>query len=861
MAPILPAHDKNTIGLPANLVPDHVGIAPILTYYSLGWSVGLKGNPSQSNGSAASAGDEIHVRLHPMVVLWNPYNFTLTPPPADADGSHMEAGVYPVSNVVVRLWKKLPAEPYWRRGTNFDFQRNVTPATSNDTEYKFIRFRIRLPAGGIPPGQSIIFCLPVGSNGLYTQRNILVPSEPEPDAYVSVPFRNSGATSAAIQPGEADIQYQVNSQDGNSSSMNNGGAGGINTYLGEPDPSNGILARDYRLSPPLAPEAIGRDRSLYNPSANGWHPSKTTGFPKRRWYNTHQNIDWTNTQTITGTMPSLSNPGNPYQPDPDAPNYNPIVIRTVSIFREPNPFTHQSNPEPDNLFLSQALFSGAGQNAQLFAGQFMYTTRWMAQSNIRATRTGRTMRDANFNVLYVSSAGSTAKNVPWQKFVSGTGDRVSAGQGHDWVNNRPVDAVLFEFPSQNEPLFSIGQLQHANLSFFGGYPAYPIGNSLANFRLPEKMGSNFTATDLPDGYQIVRIDRGINFSAGEFQRDMNAFYDISYLLNRNLWDRYYFSTVPTGGTTPANPRLKSYDTAITLSNPDQSAAGLLLAGGFNINSTSEQAWRAVLGGGNQLRYDPENPNSSSTSAQPSAFPRFSRPLADTNSGNDPNDPWQRNRSLDENQIAQLARNIVSEIRSRGPFISLADFVNRRIYDNKATPAIDLPGFYSGPLQSAIDKTITSGSGSYPANDPASSFWTGDELARPAVSSTFHNQGNQYSFGNYSKLLLEGGATPTKPSGARSAFAPAYLTQGDVLAKIGANLAGRSDTFTVRSYGETRNPATGDINGRAWCEALVQRVPEFVEPGTDAWAAPSATNQKFGRKFKIISFRWLSPEDI
>ena len=43
--------------------------------------------------------------------------------------------------------------------------------------------------------------------------------------------------------------------------------------------------------------------------------------------------------------------------------------------------------------------------------------------------------------------------------------RTSAGQGHDPVNNNPVDASLFEFPYQDQPIFSIAQLQHANLSF------------------------------------------------------------------------------------------------------------------------------------------------------------------------------------------------------------------------------------------------------------------------------------------------------------------------------------------------------------------------------------------------------------
>jgi hypothetical protein len=122
-------------------------------------------------------------------------------------------------------------------------------------------------------------------------------------------------------------------------------------------------------------------------------------------------------------------------------------------------------------------------------------------------------------------------------------------------------------------------------------------------------------------------------------------------------------------------------------------------------------------------------------------------------------------------------------------------------------------------------------------------------------------------GFYSQPQLEGSlnanTSAQRPYGNRSAFAPKYITQADILAKIGAGLTARSDTFTIRTYGETVNPATGDIIGRAWCEAVVQRVPEYVEDTVDAWATPTSgsDSQTFGRKFKIISFRWLSPSDI
>ena len=76
---------------------------------------------------------------------------------------------------------------------------------------------------------------------------------------------------------------------------------------------------------------------------------------------------------------------------------------------------------------------------------------------------------------------------------------------------------------------------------------------------------------------------------------------------------------------------------------------------------------------------------------------------------------------------------------------------------------------------------------------------------------------------------------------------------------------RSDTFVVRTYGEAVNPATGATEGRAWCEATVQRVPDYFDPADPAETAPAALtstlNQTFGRRFKIVSFRWLTRSDI
>jgi hypothetical protein len=69
---------------------------------------------------------------------------------------------------------------------------------------------------------------------------------------------------------------------------------------------------------------------------------------------------------------------------------------------------------------------------------------------------------------------------------------------------------------------------------------------------------------------------------------------------------------------------------------------------------------------------------------------------------------------------------------------------------------------------------------------------------------------------------------------------------------------RSDTFTIRGYGETKN-SKDEVTARAWCEAVVQRVPDFVDPEDEAHSAIadlSPVNQTFGRRFEIVSFRQI-----
>ena len=93
----------------------------------------------------------------------------------------------------------------------------------------------------------------------------------------------------------------------------------------------------------------------------------------------------------------------------------------------------------------------------------------------------------------------------------------------------------------------------------------------------------------------------------------------------------------------------------------------------------------------------------------------------------------------------------------------------------------------------------------------------------------------------------------------------WLTPADILTALAPVLSPRSDTFLVRTYGEAINPATSAAEGRAWCEALVQRVPEYLDAVDAPEVSPidlsSEINRTGGRRFKVISFRWLTRADI
>lgn len=69
---------------------------------------------------------------------------------------------------------------------------------------------------------------------------------------------------------------------------------------------------------------------------------------------------------------------------------------------------------------------------------------------------------------------------------------------------------------------------------------------------------------------------------------------------------------------------------------------------------------------------------------------------------------------------------------------------------------------------------------------------------------------------------------------------------------------------IRTYGDSLD-AQGNVVARAWCEAVVQRTPDYVDKTDDnhvkSAELKSDSNKRFGRSFQIVSFRWLNASEI
>ena len=406
------------------------------------------------------------------------------------------------------------------------------------------------------------------------------------------------------------------------------------------------------------------------------------------------------------------------------------------------------------------------------------------------------------------------------------------------------------------PLLSLVEFRNANLGHRSSEPFRPVANSFASiFNKPESPYGPVPGIDSRWGTVMAS--------------------DVSWLLNESLFDRYFLSGLagdfeiqgagyaPQGSLSDtvarfygddfrsanANPLIRPYipegknstDIVNELAADDgykRFGAYALIDGAFNVNSTSVRAWEALLRSNRNLPVGYADGGGDSDPGTP--FPPYVEPssLADGR-GLD----WAGLARLDDDEVRRLAEAIVDQVKLRGPFMSLSDFVNRRVGE-----PVDSRTHFAGAIQAAID---------------AANLNSKVQGRAGGVSPTYG--------GDYAGFFEQ---ETTNNIGARRTTTgiAADLTQADVLLPLAPRLSARSDTFTIRAYGEVQSPVSGDVV-TAYCEATIQRLPEYVNDSDDPWAesgnpfAPSAVsnldsiNVDFGRRFIVVGFRWLDSDEI
>ena len=271
------------------------------------------------------------------------------------------------------------------------------------------------------------------------------------------------------------------------------------------------------------------------------------------------------------------------------------------------------------------------------------------------------------------------------------------------------------------------------------------------------------------------------------------------------------------------------------------ASRLEVEGMFNVNSTSVKAWRALLGHARNQKIPYVTPSGNKLSGEEDyAFSRFAvagdteAKSIGTSGGFSASAEFAGYRKLDEPTLDRFAEEIVKQVRARGPFLSLAEFVNRQLSSGDLALA--------GTIQAALNALAKDSS-----VNPYAVLESG---SKPSVANPLPAGSAQYQF-------------PEAAIGYNAYGLPGWTRQADVLRPIAPILSARDDTFTIRAYGDARD-AAGKITARATCEATVRRTRDYVDPsdGPEITSLPkAAVNITFGRRYQIISFRWLTDAEI
>jgi hypothetical protein len=528
-----------------------------------------------------------------------------------------------------------------------------------------------------------------------------------------------------------------------------------------------------------------------------------------------------------------------------------------------------TNPQP---FLSTVFGARTASNTHLAAKGFVqssplvnYTAMGKKDEEERtiSRHYGGTAHPVNspFDYSFVKHASAGDSMLPNASDTTGRGYIMTGFNKADGLSR----CVIAELPLR--PLASLGELTNWDLRYENPIPPFAInliGNSDASPLLPP--------------------DKVVN--SNDANLTVNLQYDDSYCANHLLFDDWFVSSIAPdpshfgsagrsqkdtytdfiAGKTPlANhayrPIVEDMTTSATTSNtlfkqnvePSNAwrriASRLEVEGMFNVNSTSVSAWRALLGHARDqrvphIRESGRGWSAALSDATDHAWNRFSI-AGDTEAGTPGSSgafpeatEFAGYRTVDDDFLDSLAREVVLQVRQRGPFLSLSEFVNRQL------SAGDLA--LAGTIQAAMNKLSES-----PSTDPF-----GELKALSTVASTDPPSPPRATYDEEYRFR--------EAAAGHSAYGlPGWTRQADLLRPLAPILSARDDTFTIRAYGDSRDSA-GRILARAWCETTVRRTRDFVDPGEAADLATAPTrpdNRNFGRRFVVVSFRWLAPGEV
>ena len=344
--------------------------------------------------------------------------------------------------------------------------------------------------------------------------------------------------------------------------------------------------------------------------------------------------------------------------------------------------------------------------------------------------------------LYLNGSATSWGSIIQTDPVAANGAKALGGNSHGASGVNQTTEV--EIPLS--PPVSLGQLMHANLSVWDWFPYRTVGNSFPSLVVP-----------LDKAWTHGTPHNSAPYTGG------NTFPDMSYLMNQALWDGFYFSgAAPTlksirdgnynsirkqsmqevlnaygvGEQRLANSRLRIFQPSgidpftIACAQPGfctpsntgktpigyQQLAGYLLNdGGFNVNSTSVEAWTglyAALKGIALGSYSAQQPAQNNNARYPRvlSLSQSNITTADTRASS----YWNGFVNLSDEQIKALAVATVSEIKARTQFLQRTEHdqeyppTARRFRgfssdQNPATPFLSLSEFinrFLGPTKKA-----------------------------------------------------------------------------------------------------------------------------------------------------------------